>query len=43
MRQPKIAMLLEAFASDPKLVGIVADYQARQREPGKTFGSNGLK
>jgi hypothetical protein len=38
-----MAMLLEAFASDPKLAGIVADYQARQREPGKRFGSNGLK
>ena len=41
--QLKIAMVLEAFASDPRLTGIVADYQARQQEPGKRFGSNGLK
>jgi hypothetical protein len=43
MSAQRFAALLEAFAADPELAPIIADFAAGHRQPSRKFGANGLK
>lgn len=40
---PRFAVVINAFAADPKLASVIDAYAAGKKEPGRKFGSNGLK
>ncbi len=40
---PRFTAVIDALAADPRFKEILIAYAASKREPGKKFGSNGLK
>ncbi len=40
---PRFAELISALAADPKFAAVIEAYAEGKKEPGRKFGSNGLK
>jgi hypothetical protein len=41
--EPRVAALLSALRADPKLASVVEEFERARGQPGRQFGSNGLK